>query len=187
MWAELRSQRAATSRYNWTPHPAEALLPLLIEHYAHGLNPSGRKTIGQVLDFVFESLGCSLPSDDAYAGYFTTLNDIPDDLMRLAGRRVLENYKYPSAPKPADFRNAIIDEWIHRQTMHVLAVMYESHRALRDQKKEHNDLVASMTVADYLAFKEQFGLGYLHNVPNETLARWLARRPAGGEAAAPPA
>lgn len=58
-----------------------------------------------------------LPADwETVSGfYLEALEDLPDDLFEAALKRVRMTHKYPDAPKPADFRQAVEAELTARK------------------------------------------------------------------------
>ena len=79
------------------------------------LESSDDATVVQVIDLVWETLGCPTLSTAAYKSYIDALIDIPSDLLWQAARGVLKSYVYPSPPKPANFREQIHEELEERE------------------------------------------------------------------------
>jgi hypothetical protein len=110
--------------------PEELLehIPQALEAAQERLIESAPKTIAVVLDEVFEALGCEIPSTRALELYIEALVSMPPDLLVIAGKRVIQRYKWPSTPKPGDFLNMIDHELQGRKQV------LTSLQILRDRK-----------------------------------------------------
>lgn len=152
----LCEQRTSLAPYEWQPHEGEAYLPAALAELETQLAPASPKVIGQVLDFVFQGLNvmAQVPDPDdpnsyGLAPYYTILGDLPDDLIRLAGKRVMQTYKYNSLPKPADFYQAVLPELIERKLEAQKLRHYQSAVDRRREQQRQHEALSKLNFADY--------------------------------------
>ena len=67
------------------------------------IKPASREMIQKMLTAVAVTLQLEVPTNEALRVYLHLFEQYPEDLLRLAGEKVLREHHYPRFPFPADF------------------------------------------------------------------------------------
>jgi len=67
------------------------------------IKPASREMIQKMLTAVAVTLQLEVPTNEALRVYLHLFEQYPEDLLRLAGEKVLREHRYPRFPFPADF------------------------------------------------------------------------------------
>ncbi len=80
-----------------------------------GLQPMDRRELAVKLDKTLTLWAAPEGFEVTAEFYLEALEDLPADLVEAALKQVRMTYRYPSMPKPADFRSAVVAELGRRQ------------------------------------------------------------------------
>jgi len=89
-----------------------------VEAAERELDGTPRSHVAVVLEYLREVLQAQAPSEAALSAYIDILEDVPPDLLRLAGQRVLRTQTYRTLPLPAEILRHVESELGERRVLH---------------------------------------------------------------------